>query len=235
MGGHDAAGSATTAAGAHAGARSGERHLVWDWNGTLLADLPLVVAAANAVFDALGGPRVTPEHHRQFFRRPISDYYSLVLGRTVPEIEFVQLNKLFHDAYEAGLAGCPLTDGAADALRAWGGRQSLLSMWFHADLVPAVEAYGLTEYFVRIDGRDRLIDAGDHKLPYLVNHLAALRLDGADVVLIGDTVDDAVAATAAGAKCVLYSGGHSGVEPLRGAGVPVTDTLAEAVALARTV
>jgi hypothetical protein len=33
--------------------------------------------------------------------------------------------------------------------------------------------------------------AGDHKLPYLVDHLAALRLDGAEVVLIGDTVDDA--------------------------------------------
>jgi phosphoglycolate phosphatase-like HAD superfamily hydrolase len=232
----DNAKSAATgsSAGLPSSPRRGERHLVWDWNGTLLADLPLVVAAANAVFDALGGPRVTIDHHRRHFRRPITDYYSLVLGRPVDELEFAQLNKIFHDAYQAGLANCPLTDDAPAALRAWGGRQSLLSMWFHTDLVPAVETYGLTEHFIRIDGRQRLVDAGDHKFPYLVNHLAALRLEGADVVLIGDTVDDAHAAAAAGARCVLYSGGHSGAEQLRATGVPVTDTLLEAVMLART-
>jgi phosphoglycolate phosphatase-like HAD superfamily hydrolase len=208
------------------------RHLVWDWNGTLLADLPLVVDAANAVFDALGGPRVTVDHHRQYFRRPITDYYSLVLGRPVSELEFARLNRIFHDTYQASLPGCLLTDGALAALRAWGGRQSLLSMWFHTALVPAVESYGLTEHFIRIDGRHQLADAGDHKLPYLVNHLAALRLDGADVVLIGDTVDDAEAAAAAGARCVLYSGGHTGAEQLRATGVPVADTLLEAITLA---
>jgi phosphoglycolate phosphatase-like HAD superfamily hydrolase len=211
-----------------------DRHLVWDWNGTLLADLPLVVDAANAVFDALGGPRVTVEHHRQHFRRPVTDYYALVLGRPVDEIEFARLNTIFHAAYQTGLAGCQLTDDAPAALRAWGGGQSLLSMWFHTDLVPAVEAYGLTQHFVRIDGRQRLADAGDHKLPYLVSHLAALRLQGAEVVLIGDTVDDADAAASAGARCVLYSGGHSGREQLRATGVPVADTLLEAVMLARS-
>jgi phosphoglycolate phosphatase-like HAD superfamily hydrolase len=211
------------------------RHLVWDWNGTLLADLPLVLAATNTVFASLGGPQVTAEHHRRYFRRPIADYYGQVLGRPIDATEFAQLDKVFHDAYQAGLSSCRLTRDALAALRAWPSSQSLLSMWFHDELVPAVEGYGLAEHFVRIDGRRRRDDGTrDHKGPHLADHLAALRLTG-DVVLIGDTVDDAHAAAAAGAGCVLYSGGFTDPEQLRATGAPVAHTLLKAVTLARTV
>jgi phosphoglycolate phosphatase-like HAD superfamily hydrolase len=211
------------------------RHVVWDWNGTLLADLPLIVAATNAVLAGLGGPAITVEHHRRYFRRPVAEYYGEVLGRPVGAEEFAQLNKVFHDAYQAGVVSCQLTADALAALRAWRGSQSLLSMWFHVDLVPAVDRLGLTGHFIRIDGRpERLNGADDHKHPYLADHLAALQLAGAEVVLIGDTVDDADAAAAAGAGCVLYSGGHTGPEALRATGVPVTGSLLEAVRLART-
>jgi phosphoglycolate phosphatase-like HAD superfamily hydrolase len=214
-------------------ARPLPRHLVWDWNGTLLADLPLVITATNAVFTSLGAPQVTAEHHRRHFRRPIADYYGQVLGRPVNATEFAQLDKVFHDAYQAGLATCCLTGDALDALRAWPGPQSLLSMWFHDELVPAVARYGLAEHFIRIDGRQRHDDGSvDHKAPHLANHLAALRLAGSDVVLIGDTVDDAHAAAAAGARCVLYTGGFTEPEQLRATGIPVASSLLEAVTLA---
>jgi phosphoglycolate phosphatase-like HAD superfamily hydrolase len=212
------------------------RHLVWDWNGTLLADLPLVISATNAVFASLGGPQVTAEHHRRRFRRPITDYYGEVLGRPVDATEFANLDKIFHDAYHAGLSACRLVDDAPAALRAWPGSQSLLSMWFHDELTRTVAGYGLAGQFVRIDGRQRRDgEGGGRKAPHLTDHLAALRLAGNDVVLIGDTVDDADAAAAAGAGCVLYSGGFTDPALLRAAGVPVADSLIEAVAIARTV
>jgi phosphoglycolate phosphatase-like HAD superfamily hydrolase len=50
-------------------------------------------------------------------------------------------------------------------------------------------------------------------------------------VLIGDSVDDAVAAAAVGARCVLYTGGLTDRDKLATVGVPVVDTLADAVAL----
>jgi phosphoglycolate phosphatase-like HAD superfamily hydrolase len=208
---------------------------VWDWNGTLLDDLSLVIDATNAVFANAGGPAIDADHHRRRFRRPIADYYAEVLGRPVGDEEFDQLNKVFHDAYQAALP-CRLTADAAAALRAWPGSQSLLSMWFHDELLLAVEGYGLTGHFARIDGiRRPLVTAAAYKAPYLADHLAALQLAGTPVVLIGDTVDDAQAAAAAGAGCVLYTGGFTSAELLRGAGVPVVDTLLEAVTLARTV
>jgi phosphoglycolate phosphatase-like HAD superfamily hydrolase len=214
---------------------SAQRHLVWDWNGTLLDDLPLVIAATNAVFASVGGPPITADHHRRHFRRPIASYYAQVLGRPVDEAEFDHLNKLFHDAYQARLP-CELTLDAVEALGAWVGTQSLLSMWFHDELVLAVDGHGLTGRFARIDGVRRPLPGGaTHKAPHLARHLAALRLTGPDVVLIGDTVDDAHAAAAAGAACVLYTGGFTDGEQLRATGAPVADSLVEAVALARSV
>ncbi|MER6979879.1 HAD hydrolase-like protein, partial [Streptomyces carpinensis] len=55
----------------------------------------------------------------------------------------------------------------------------------------------------------------------------------ARTVVIGDAADDAVAARHAGARAVLYTGGSHSRASLEEAGVPVVDTLREAVAEAQ--
>jgi phosphoglycolate phosphatase-like HAD superfamily hydrolase len=207
------------------------RHLVWDWNGTLLDDFSLVIAATNAAFAALSGPEVTPDDHRLRFRRPIADYYGEVLGRVVDEAEFARLDKVFHDAYRLGLVNTGLAADALEAMRAWPGTQSLLSMWFHDELVPTVEGHGLATLLARVDGLRSAI-GGDRKEIHLARHLAALEIPGEAAVLIGDSVDDADAADVVGAACVLYTGGFTSAERLRATGRPVADTLTEAVRLA---
>ncbi|RIV37167.1 HAD family hydrolase [Micromonospora radicis] len=206
-------------------------HLVWDWNGTLLNDLSLVVACTNAVFVSEGGPTVTAREHRVRFRRPIADYYAEVLGRAVDDEAFGRLDKIFHDAYRIGLTGCELAHDAVDAMAAWPGTQSLLSMWFHDELVPAVQTYGLTGRFTRVDGL-RATVGGDRKAESLTRHLAELGVHGTSVVLIGDSIDDADAARSVGGRAVLYSGGFTDEARLRASGHPVADTLTEAVTLA---
>ncbi|HET9518039.1 MAG TPA: HAD hydrolase-like protein [Actinoplanes sp.] len=208
-------------------------HLVWDWNGTLLDDLTLVVSATNHAFAAIGGPFVQPDEHRRQFRRPIADYYAEVLGRAVDQAEFELLDRIFHDAYRVGLTTCALAADAAAAIKAWPGSQSLLSMWFHDELVPAVDSYGLTGVFTRIDGL-RAEVGGGFKAGHLAAHLRELGIAGEQVVLIGDSLDDAEAAAANGGVCVLYTGGFTDPERLRASGLPVADTLTGAVALART-
>lgn len=210
-------------------------HLVWDWNGTLIDDLSLVISATNVVFASVGGPTITPDDHRRGFRRPISEYYAEILGRPVSAAEFAILNDLFHTTYQAGLP-CALARDALAALRAWPGTQSLLSMWFHDELVTAVDHHQITSHFTRIDGMRRpLSGAIDHKGPHLAKHLAALGVDGHEVILIGDTVDDAHAAASVGARCVLYAGGFTEAAQLAATGAPVAMSLQEAVALAAQV
>lgn len=208
-------------------------HLVWDWNGTLLNDLHLVVAATNAAFASVAGPSVTPDEHRRTFRRPIAEYYAQVLDRAVDEEEFGTLDRIFHDAYRDGLTSVVLAEDAADAMREWGADQSLLSMWFHSELVPAIERYGLTAHFRRVDGLPGTV-GGDLKASYLARHLAELGVDGTDTVLIGDSLDDADAAHSVGGAVVLYTGGFTDPDRLRASGLPVADTLSEAVRIART-
>jgi phosphoglycolate phosphatase-like HAD superfamily hydrolase len=207
------------------------KHLVWDWNGTLLDDLALVVAATNAAFASIGGPEVDADDHRRDFRRPVADYYSYVLGRPVSQAEFVTLDGAFHDAYRSGVETCALTSDAVDALSRWTGTQSLLSMWFHHELVPTVSRYGLTDHFSRVDGLKAEVGGG-FKSEHLITHLAELGIDGRDAVMIGDSIDDADAAASVGARCVLYAGGFTHPDVLRASGHQVAGTLTEAVTLA---
>jgi phosphoglycolate phosphatase-like HAD superfamily hydrolase len=207
------------------------KHLVWDWNGTLLNDLGLVVNATNIALGSAGAPPVTEEEHRRDFRRPIIDYYGSLLGRVVTPDEFALMDRIFHDHYRLGLRTCGLAPDAVAALSTWTGTQSLLSMWFHEELVPTVDGYGLTTHFRRIDGFKGGLGGG-FKAEHLKTHLIELGLDGPDVVLIGDSVDDADAAESVGAACVLYSGGFTGLARLQQVGVPVADSLVAAVTLA---
>ncbi len=208
------------------------KHLVWDWNGTLLDDLKLVVDATNVCLAVVGGPVITAEDHRRDFRRPILDYYAHVLARPVDQVEFQLLDDAFHDAYRLGMADVQLAHDAMAAIGRWTGTQSLLSMFFHDELLIEVERHGLGAHLVRVDGLPGTV-GGHRKAAYLERHLQALQLDPADVVLVGDSVDDGEAASSLGASCVLYAGGFTDVSLLKATGLPVASTLLEAIELAQ--
>lgn len=209
-------------------------HLVWDWNGTLLDDTGAVIEASNAAFEEIGLAPITLERYRELYCVPVPLFYERLLGRLPTEEEWALMDGAFHRHYWARADACGLTDGAAELLaaaREFGRTQSLLSLAPHERLVPLVRQYGIEEWFVRVDGRTGHSTSG--KAEHMVRHLRAL--DGVPperVVVIGDAADDAVAATHVGARAVLYTGGSHSRTSLEAAGVPVVDTLAEAVAVA---
>jgi phosphoglycolate phosphatase-like HAD superfamily hydrolase len=120
------------------------------------------------------------------------------------------------------------------ARQAAGLTQSLCSLAPHEQLLPMVTSHGISGHFLRVDGRTGPSTVG--KAAQMARHLASL--DGVEsgrVVVIGDALDDAAAAAHVGAYAVLYSGGSGSRQNLRSAGVPVVDTLAEAVELAERI
>jgi phosphoglycolate phosphatase-like HAD superfamily hydrolase len=209
------------------------RHVVWDWNGTILDDNDAVVAAVNTVCAAFGRAPIDLAYLRSIYRRPLLDCYSELLNRQLSSADWADIDRGYHAAYRALLPTTQLTRGIPDELRRWqaGGRtQSLLSMWFHDELIELVTRHGLADLFARIDGLR--VDVGGHgKAGHLVEHLAALRMDPADVLVVGDVLDDAVAAEAAGARCVLVTTGVTDRATLLASGVPVVDSIAEALLL----
>ncbi|MEU9200473.1 HAD family hydrolase [Streptomyces sp. NPDC048332] len=210
-------------------------HLVWDWNGTLLDDNTAVVGATNAAFAEIGLAAITLEQYRETYCIPIPRFYERLMGRLPTEAEWERMDGVFHRHYTEQRAACGLTEGAAELLAQWqlaGRSQSLLSMYGHEHLVPVVRGFGIERHFVRVDGRTG--PSGGSKAEHMERHFAAL--DGISpecTVVIGDAVDDAVAAAHVGAKAVLFTGGSHSRTSLEAAGVPVVDTLAEAAALAQ--
>ncbi|MGQ4430534.1 MULTISPECIES: HAD family hydrolase [unclassified Streptomyces] len=210
----------------------GSAHIVWDWNGTLFHDNDAIIGATNAAFAELGLTPITMEEYRTLYCVPVPKFYERLLGRLPTDAEWEVMDGTFHRYYTEHRVVCGLTEGAADLLAGWrtaGRSQSILSMYGHDELVPLVREFGIEPHFIRVDGRTG--PSGGSKAEHMVRHLGALTgVDPARTVVIGDAADDAVAALHVGARAVLYTGGSHSRASLEVVGVPVVDSLAEAVA-----
>ncbi|RDG38699.1 HAD family hydrolase [Streptomyces corynorhini] len=212
-------------------------HLIWDWNGTLLDDIQAVIGATNAAFADIGLEPISLDRYRELYCIPIPRFYERLMGRLPSDAEWAVMDETFHRHYTERRAGCGLTEGVEELLAGWslaGGSQSLLSMYGHQELVPVVREYGIERHFLRVDGRTG--PSGGSKAVHMERHLASLAAVGAisadRTVVIGDAVDDALAAAYVGARAVLYTGGSHSRAALAAVGVPVVDSLAEAVHVA---
>lgn len=214
------------------------RHIVWDWNGTLFDDLHIVVDAVNVSLGELGVDPIDAAAYRAHYRRPVHLFYEALLDRPVPPDEMAAIDTWFHDAYHASLDRAGLAPDARAAVGAVvraGATQSVLSMWWHDRLVLAVRAFDLAEHMLAVDGHRG--GPGETKEQHLRHHTEQLGrlyrgIDRAEIVAVGDITDDAAAAEAVGIHCVLYDGGSQPRADLEATGMPVADSLLEAVYLA---
>ncbi|MFD7511893.1 HAD family hydrolase [Streptomyces sp. NPDC059853] len=210
-------------------------HIVWDWNGTLLHDTDVVVESVNACLAVFEAGPITVERYRDEYCVPIPRFYQRLLGRELSGPEWERLDGAFQRHYAQHAGRAALTEGATDLLLSWqraGHTQSLCSLALHDQLTPLVTRLGIAGHFTRVDGST---GAGNRtgKAEQMARHLAALgSVPPERTVVIGDATDDALAAAHIGAHAVLYTGGSHSRRSLRRAGVPVVDSLADAVALA---
>ncbi|MEU0968998.1 HAD family hydrolase [Streptomyces sp. NPDC005917] len=211
--------------------KHGNAHIVWDWNGTLFHDNDAIIGATNAASAELGLAPITLEQYRALYCVPVPKFYERLMGRLPTDAEWEVMDEIFHRYYAEHRGLCGLTDGVVELLAGWrsaGRSQSLLSMYVHDELVPLVRGFGIESHFVRVEGR--VGPSGGSKAEHMVRHLRSLvDVRPGRTVVIGDAADDAVAAQAVGAKAVLYTGGSHGRTSLEQVGVPVVDSLAEAV------
>ncbi|WP_405888464.1 HAD hydrolase-like protein [Streptomyces sp. NBC_01136] len=213
------------------GKQGAAAHIVWDWNGTLFHDNAAIIGATNAAFAELGMEPLTLERYRALYCVPVPKFYERLMGRLPTDAEWQVMDETFHRYYAEHRIACELTDGAATLLADWrsaGRSQSLLSMYVHDELVPLVRGFGIEPHFVRVEGR--VGPSGGTKAEHMVRHIGALAgVDPERTVVIGDAADDAVAALHVGARAVLYTGGSHSRASLEEVGVPVVDSLEEAV------
>lgn len=189
--------------------RAERSHIVWDWNGTLLNDIEATVFAASAAIVAVGGPEITMRQYGLSFRRPVRSFYGDVRGAPLDDAEWAIASASFSTAY-THLGDPQLVRDAQSTLAqldARGWTQSLLSMAPQAIIEAQVSAHALDQYFLAIDG-DRGVSLSDFKAGRLEEHLVQLGLGTEHVVVVGDSVDDGLAADAVGCRALLVATTH---------------------------
>ncbi len=206
------------------------QHVIWDWNGTLLDDVGMVVDVMNGILDSRGLPTIGRSRYLDVFDFPVRDYYER-LGFDFELEPFESLAKAFVGEYETRWRGCSLRFGATDALAsltAEGISQSVLSASENGRLQGYAAHFGIAESFERLVGIGNTHAAS--KLEEGRRWMRELDSDPSRVVLIGDTVHDYEVARDLGIDSILVEGGHQPRHRLTATGAPVVDDLGSAAA-----
>jgi len=191
------------------------RHIVWDWNGTLLDDLDYCVDLMNGLLRRRGLPLLDRARYHALFDFPVRDYYAR-LGFDFARDSFEQISVEFIAAYEARRLDTRLHDGAAEILAAIGRAgltQSILSAYRQETLREIVGHFGLTPHFMRLTGLDNIFAHSKAELGRA--WIAELGLPPRDVLMVGDTLHDLDVAAEMGIDCVLVAAGHHPESRLR--------------------
>jgi phosphoglycolate phosphatase len=203
------------------------RHLIWDWNGTLLDDLDYSIGVMNGLLSRRGLPRLDRARYHALFDFPVRKYYAR-LGFDPAQDTFEQLSVEFISAYDARRLECRLHTGVEQllpAVAAAGISQSILSAYRQQTLVEIVAHFDLTRHFVRLNGLDNIYAHSKAELGRA--WLRDLALPPTEVLLVGDTLHDLEVARELGTDCILVAAGHHPPERLRAGHDRVVSTLAE--------
>ena len=184
------------------------KHIIWDWNGTLINDLRLCCEIMNGLLTRRDLDPISVERYREVFTFPVREYYKKV-GHDVSDENWEIISYEFMNEYEERKKECGLFDDVHKVLEkidSIGIKQSVLSAYSQHSLEEIIDHFKLTNFFVRLIGLDNIYAAG--KLDNGIKWMKELGHDEGEVLLIGDTVHDYEVAREIGADCLLIAEGH---------------------------
>jgi len=199
--------------------------VIWDFNGTILDDLDLVVRSVNVQLADRNLPELSVDRYRSLFGFPVEAYYRAI-GLDPGRESMADLSAEFFDLYVPGMAACALYDGVRDALktfRSGGARQFVLSAMEEGLLKRTIDRLAISEFFDGIYGLAH--QEADSKVSRGRELIDDQDIRPGAALLIGDTDHDAEVADALGMEVVLVAQGHQSEERLRATGRTVVQSV----------
>lgn len=205
------------------------KHIIWDWNGTLLNDRHFCIDIMNNVLRRRGMKLMSEEWFLENFCFPVKAYYEK-LGFDFEKEPFEISGNEFIKEYMERINEPKLHPGVPDVLQSveeMGVGQSILSAASQPMLDEILRENQIRSFFIRILGQDNHYAFGKENMGR--QWVRELGYDPLEILFIGDTLHDKEVADAIGADCLLVSNGHVSEERLKKTGEVVLNDLREAI------
>ena len=201
------------------------KHIIWDWNGTLLDDAWLFVDIMNGVLENRNMDTITVEKYRKIFEFPIEKYYKK-LGFDLEKESFYESGLEFIRAYEKRRYEAdlyPMVNFILSKLVSMNIHHSILSAQHQALLDDLTKYYNIRKYFTEINGLNNYY--AHSKIDKGIEWMKKVGHNPQEVLFIGDTDHDFEVAGAIGIDCILLSHGHHCSKRLEKTGTIVMQNL----------
>jgi beta-phosphoglucomutase len=182
------------------------RAVIFDFNGTLSQDEPILCRIYRELFAEYGEPISDREYYKRLSGLAEHAIAEICLGPGDPRIPVFIRTRI--DRYRSTVAdGSTVTEGMRDAVRfaAERARLAIVSGAAREEIVPVVAAAGLGELFATVVADDDVALGKPDPESYLLA-LDALGTRGSETLVFEDTEAGVASAKAAGARVVALLG-----------------------------
>jgi len=200
------------------------KHVIWDWNGTLLDDAELCLGIINELLKQRNLQCLSMVEYREIFTFPVKDYYAKLFD--FEKESFETLGSEWMRQYEERKSICSLAEGAAELVRRLydaGVKQYVLSAYSLHALIDLLKKFELFDFMESVKGLNNIY--AHSKTDLGVELIEEINGERKDIVMIGDTLHDADVAERMGISSILLSCGHQSKDKLETAGCLVLNSV----------
>lgn len=195
--------------------------VVFDWNGTLIADTLACLSADNKILQVMGGREVDLKTYRDTIIIPAKHFY---IEHGCSEKDLIdraqEVSHIFHDTYESRVQNMRTRRGAKEILH-WLDSHNIdviiLSNHTVEGIVYQLKKLGLESYIKTVLANE----AKDASLKYrnkqekLRHYIDVNDLNPSDVVIVGDSMEEVEIAKAIGLTSVAITDGYYATSRLK--------------------
>ncbi|NLB78794.1 MAG: HAD family hydrolase [Clostridiaceae bacterium] len=203
------------------------KHIVWDWNGTILNDTEASCKAVDDMLKKRNLETLTIEMYKDKIVFPVITLYNEpgfdFNCETYQEVCNEYLANYLNNSHIISLHKD--AEKILELFKNKGLNQHIVSASDSGVLAQQIEKYGIKSYFVNILGQDN--NHANSKTFLAEKLVRMVNCYPYEMLFIGDTIHDFEVAQEAGMKCCLVSNGHCSEERLKATGAPVYNNLTE--------
>lgn len=182
---------------------------IFDWSGTIVDDLALVVDATNHVMRTYQKPEFDRESFKSSFSLPYREWYQEVL----PKVDIDEIEEHFRHGFEISESSVPVLSYAREFLELLsnqGKKLFVCTSMGSKDFIQQAEDHGLMQYF------EKTYSGVLDKRELIKEIISTHNLERDETIFVGDMIHDIDTAHHGGISSLAVLTGYNSREELEG-------------------